>query len=125
MFDDLATLHGVQKVETAGMYSAHCHQLCYRDFHAIRFAFFTAPLLTVCLKSVGDCYIVAGGILGLDPEGFAEVGCCFCCFVWSGTDVTQLLTHPLRYLCPIGPAVADHTLRILTISTASLPPGRQ
>ena len=22
----------------------------------------------------GDCYIVAGGILGLDPEGFAEVG---------------------------------------------------
>ena len=114
MFDDLATLHGVQKVETAGMYSAHCHQLCYRDFHAIRFAFFTAPLLTVCLKSVGDCYIVAGGILGLDPEGFAEVG--FCCFFWSGTDA-RYRCHPIvdtsvGYICPIGPAVADHTLRI-------------
>ena len=43
MFDDLATLHGVQKVETAGTVP-NVITLCCSAFHAVRFAFFKAPL---------------------------------------------------------------------------------
>ena len=51
-------------------YDLHSSKLHYSIIHTE---------FTTCLVSVGDCYIVAGGILGLDPEGFAEVRCCFRC----------------------------------------------
>ena len=68
MFDDLATLHGVQKVETAGAVPKADYFVQYSNL-------FDGRLISKrCVMPAGDCYIVAGGILGLDAEGFAEVG---------------------------------------------------
>ena len=60
------------------------------------------------MMPAGDCYIVAGGILGLDAEGFAEVGLGLW-FINEKADTVEGITERLGL-----PRISNHRVTAAT-----------